>query len=177
MRLNVWIIPIHIPSFVYAKTLHLCDDKFNSAIRFFYVTEQKILAKIIFRKKFYVKTFLRSCWTAGGSENDWQIGASSYLWSQFGFQWHVRVRFSIKLSNSTSFATVCNEIEVYYGVINRNIMRVSKQTMMNEWASVERYLLPNAGLHKISNYIFRAIFLKTYPKYQPKKVYNNYRVK
>ena len=37
MRLDVWIIPIHIPSSVYAITLDLCDDKTNNAVRFFYV--------------------------------------------------------------------------------------------------------------------------------------------
>ena len=37
MRLHIWIIPIHIPSCVYAKTLDLYDDKTNHAIPFFYV--------------------------------------------------------------------------------------------------------------------------------------------
>ena len=55
-------------------------------------------------------------------------------------------------------------------------MQVSKQTMKKEWASVERFLFANAGLHKISYYI-QAIFLKIYAKYQPQKVCNNYRVK
>ena len=35
MRLDVWILLIHIPSFVYAKTVDLCDDKPINAIWFF----------------------------------------------------------------------------------------------------------------------------------------------
>ena len=31
MRLDVWILPIHIPGFVDAKTVDLCDDKPNNA--------------------------------------------------------------------------------------------------------------------------------------------------
>ena len=37
MWLDVWILPIHIPGFVYPKTVDLCDDKPNNAIWFFYV--------------------------------------------------------------------------------------------------------------------------------------------